>query len=100
MSVPMDTAGPAYIRNLDTTTGEVTETPSSEVPEGRRFVFLRGGNEVASRELADEVLPVVEVHVVPMDAKGRMVPRERATRIRIEEFGPGGRLLRWTMMTR
>lgn len=91
---------PQAIRMVEVFDGSVRLQPSADLPENRRFVFLRDGRTVKTRAEADEVVPVVEVRRLTIDAAGKLVDAAHATRIRIEEVGPGGRPLRWTDMLR
>jgi hypothetical protein len=81
-------------------TGAVRLVPAEQMPLTRRFVFFKNGRVVPTKEESDEVVPVVEVRRLTLDDHGNLVPAEKAARIRIEEFGPGGRPLQWTSMIR
>lgn len=74
---------------------------AEDVPERHRFVYLgNDGGEVDSVDDAVERIPIIEVRMTPTDGEGHLVPKDRARMIRIKEFGPHGRLLRTTTMTK
>jgi hypothetical protein len=91
-------ASPVTIRMVDMFTKETKEVPAETVPDSRRFVFRRQGLDVTNRDQADEILPIMEIRMFPLDERGRLVPKTRAKKIRIEEFGPNEMKLRWTTM--
>lgn len=94
------TEHPGTIRMVTMFNGEVREVPADSVPENRRFVYFKDGTEVSSPEEATEAVPVVETRMLSLDSRGNLVPPEEAAKVRIEEFGPEGRPLRWTVMTK
>jgi hypothetical protein len=89
---------PSSIKMIDMFTKEVSLKPADSMPEKRRFLFKRNGVEVQRREDADEVIPILEVRMFPLNKDGKLVPKEKAVRLRIEEFGPRNAKLRWTIM--
>ena len=62
--------------------------------------YFKNSLEVRDREAADEVVPIVEVEMISMNANGQFVPPQEAVRVDIYEFGPERRLLRTTHMVR
>lgn len=79
----------------------VRELPASEAPERVRFVYLdKDGREVNANQNPVDRIPVVEVHMIPLDEKGNIVPKERATVIRRKEFGPDHQPLRSSTLTK
>jgi hypothetical protein len=91
---------PQFVRMVEVFSGEVRTVPFSEIPEEKRWVYLRDGKIVGGPDEADEVVPVVEIRRLTLDARGNLVAPEAAVRVRIEEVGPGGRPLRFTIMVR
>ena len=76
----------------------VTVVPIDSVPEGQRFVYLKDGVETSSRDNATQAIPIVQVRMLPIDAAGQLVARDKAVRIRILELGAEGQTLRTTLM--
>lgn len=91
---------PQSVRFVEIFSGEVREVPFNDLPQNDRWAFLREGKLVNSPEEADEIVPIVEVRRLTLDAQGDLVPSESAVSVRIEEFGPGGRPVKWTLMVR
>jgi hypothetical protein len=71
-----------------------------DVPENRRFVYLKNGVETHDPDEATERVPIVEVHLLSSDEMGNLVSPEVAERVRIKEFGPEMRPLRSTTLRR
>lgn len=71
-----------------------------EVPEANREVYLRQGVLVASREEADEVVPIARVVRLLVDDAGNPAPAEAATRALIREYDAAGVLRRETVQLR
>jgi len=93
-----DHPGTVRVEDVFRKTTEVTSV--AEVPESRRFVYLKNGVETHNPAEATERVPIVEVHVLSVDEKGNLVPTEQAHTVRIKEFGPDHRPLRSTTMLR
>ena len=91
-------AHPGEIRMIDMFTKVVTVVPIDSVPQGQRFVYLKEGVETSSSDIATQAVPIVEVRMLPIDAAGQLVARDKAVRIRILELGPEGQILRTTLM--
>jgi len=91
---------PGTIRMTDEFAGTVREVPAAEVPEPNRFVYLKNGVETADAKNADERIPIVEVRMMPLDANGNLVSRDKAAKIVIQEYGPGQRPLRRSTMVK
>ena len=89
---------PGTIVLVDRATGEEQERPADEFPEAERYVYLRDGEETFVPEEATERIPIVRIETVPLDDRGNLVPRERASRIKVLELGPERRRLRLTLM--
>jgi len=92
---------PGTIKIVTISTKATKVVPYESVPPRQRFVMLNS-NGVETHDIADatEAIPIVEVHVLNLDSKGDLVPPENAASMRILEFGPEGRLLRGTTMTK
>jgi hypothetical protein len=71
-----------------------------EVPENRRFVYLKGKVETHDPDEATERVPIVEVHMLSSDERGNLVSPDTAKFVEIKEFGPDMRPLRSTIMRR
>jgi hypothetical protein len=71
-----------------------------DIPENRRFVYLKDGVETQDSKEATERVPIVEVHMLSSDEKGNLVSPEIAKLVEIKEFGPDMRPLRSTIMRR
>ena len=71
-----------------------------DVPENRRFVYLKNGIETLDPNEATERVPILEVHMLSLDERGNLVSPEIAKLVRIGEFGPDMRPLRSTIMRR
>lgn len=91
-------AHPGEIRMIDMFTKVVTVVPIASVPQGQRFVYLKEGVETSSSDTATQAIPIVEVRMLPIDAAGHLVARDKAVRIRILELGSEGQTLRSTLM--
>jgi len=91
---------PGMVRMANKYDESVEEIPIAEVPEDKRFVFLKDDVEVFNAEEATEIVPIVEVRMSPLDDRGNLVSVENAKTIRIQEFGPDGRPLRLTIMVK
>jgi hypothetical protein len=91
---------PGTLRVLDFFHKTSTVSPVAEVPESKRFVYLKDGVETHDPAAATERVPIVEVHLISLDASGKLVPTDEAATIRIKEFGPDQRPLRSTTMRR
>jgi hypothetical protein len=85
---------------VDVHSGETRVEPFASQPEERRWVFFKHGAIVRNRDEADEVVPVVEIRRLNLNDAGDLVAADAATHVRIEEFGPNGRPLRFTQMLR
>ena len=90
---------PGVIKTLDVYSNTVTHVSVEDVPDERRFVYLKDGVETTPDE-ATERVPIVEVHILTLDEQGSLVSKEKATSIRIKEFGPDHRPLRSTLMVK
>lgn len=92
---------PGSIRMVEVQTDTSRDVPVDEVPEERQFVYLtKDGVETSDPEEATERVPVVEVRMISVDARGNLVPKESATKLVIYEIGPDDRPLRHTTMIR
>ena len=60
------------------------------------YLYFKNALEARDRETADEVVPIVEVEMISMNAKGQLVSPQEAMRVDIYEFGPERRRLRST----
>jgi hypothetical protein len=89
---------PGTLRVLDLFRNTTTVSPVAEVPESKRFVYLKDGVVTHDPAAATERVPIVEVHLISVDANGKLVPTEQAATIRIKEFGPDHRPLRSTTL--
>lgn len=89
---------PGTVKMVDMFSNTTNLVSASEMPEDRRFVYFKDDVEVSDLAEATEIVPVVEVRMSPLSAKGALVSKDEATTIRIQEFGPGGRPLRWAIM--
>lgn len=74
--------------------------PVSEFPKHKRFVYFKDGAVTDKADEATEAVPVVETRMLSTDAEGKLVSVKKAVKMRIEEFGPGGQPLRWTIMVK
>lgn len=83
--------------NTDTV---VSRVPFEEVPPANREVYLRQGVQVASRDEADEVVPIVRVVRLTVDEAGQPAGPEHASRALIREFDAQGVLRRETVQVR
>lgn len=92
-------AHPGEIRMVDAYDKSIRLVSAAEVPNRQKFVMLdKQGVETSDPQLAVQYLPIVMARVLRLDAKGDLVPADRATQIRILEYGPDDRLLRSTLM--
>jgi hypothetical protein len=91
---------PGTLSVLDLFRNTTTVSPVAEVPESQRFVYLKDGVETHDPAAATERVPIVEVHLISLNADGKLVPTEEAVEIRIKQFGPDHRPLRSTTMRR
>lgn len=91
---------PTNIRMIEVYDGSVRTVSAGDLPENKRFAFFRNRQLVSTRAEADEIVPVIEIRRLTTDDNGKLVDAAHATRVRIEEVGPGGRPLRWTNMLR
>ena len=91
---------PGTIRHVSAYDGKVEHKLIEGMPERHVFVYFKNSLEVRDREAADEVVPIVEVEMISMNANGQFVPPQEAVRVDIYEFGPERRLLRTTHMMR
>jgi len=91
---------PGIVKMVNMFDGSLQEIPIADIPEDKRFVFLKDDLEVTGAEEATEIVPIVEVSMSPLDDQGNLVPMEEASTIRIQEFGPERRPLRLTIMLR
>jgi hypothetical protein len=91
---------PGTLRVLDVFHNTTTVSPVAEVPESRRFVYLKDGVQTHDPAWATERVPIVEVHLISLDENGNLVPAEQAVKIRFKEFGPDHRPLRSTTVRR
>lgn len=89
---------PGTIRHVSAYDGKVEHKSIEGMPEEHVFVYLKNGVEVRDREAADEVVPIVEVHMMSWNANGQLVSPQEAVRMDIYEFGPERRTLRITHM--
>ena len=71
-----------------------------DVPENRRFVYLKNGVETHDPDESTERVPILEVHMLSLDKTGNLVSPDIANMVRIGEFGPDMRPLRSTSMRR
>jgi hypothetical protein len=71
-----------------------------DIPENRRFVYLKDGVETHDPSEATERVPIVEVQMLSSDERGNLVSPENAKLVEIKEFGPDMRPLRSTIMRR
>jgi hypothetical protein len=76
-----DHPGTVLVEDLFRKTSKVT--PVAEMPESRRFVYLKDGAATHDPAEATERVPVVEVHVISVDEMGNLVPAEQAHTVRI-----------------
>ena len=56
------------------------------------YLYFKNALEARDRETADEVVPIVEVEMISMNAEGQLVSPQVAVRVDIYEFGPERRL--------
>lgn len=91
---------PGKIKVVDLSTNISRDVPFEEVPERGRFVYLKSGLETADPLDATERVPIVEVEMLPLDRNGNIVSKDKATTIRIKEFGPNKRPLRNSTMVK
>lgn len=91
---------PGTLHVLDVFTKMATVVPLAEIPASRRFVYLKDGVATHDPAAATERVPIVEVHLISVDANGKLVPTGQAATIRIKEFGPDHRPLRSTTLRR
>lgn len=92
---------PGIIRMIDMQDKSVRELSASDAPESVRFAYInKEGKEVEASQNPVERVPIVEIHFIPLDSKGNIVPKDRATVIRRKEFGPDHRPLRSSTMTK
>jgi len=89
---------PGKIKMIDMYPKDEHDVPYEEAPEHSRFVYLKNGVETNDESEATERIPIVEVHMRPLDENGNLVPKEKAVKIRIKELGPDQRPLRDTVM--
>jgi hypothetical protein len=89
---------PGTLRVLNFFHNSSTVTPVDEFPESKRFVYLKDGVETDDQAEATERVPIVEMHLISLDATGKLVPSDQAATIRIKEFGPDHRPLRSTTL--
>ena len=89
---------PGTILYVNQGDGSIKRRPAEEVSENSRFVYLIKGVETRSKEEADEIIPIVEVNLVPYDSEGKVVKPALAKTILVREFGPNHRELRSTKM--
>ncbi len=78
----------------------IQRLPVAEVPPANREVYLREGVMVARPEDADEIVPIVRVVRLLVDAEGEPADPERATQAMIREFDAAGVLRRETVQVR
>jgi hypothetical protein len=89
--------GTITIRDMFKKTEKVV--PYKSVPKNQQFVYLpKDGVETFNLNEAVERIPIVEVEMLSLDAKGNLVPSKIAQTIRIKSFGPNRRPLRSTVM--
>lgn len=89
------------IEFVDGQTGAVLRSvPASELPPAMRAIYLRDGQEVASPEAADEIVPIVRVVRLLLDDAGAPADPAQATSARVREYDAEGRLRRETMQVR
>lgn len=94
-------AHPGTIKMIDVYDKSVREVPFQSVPPREQFVMLdKDGIETNDPKLAVEHIPIVQVRVLKLDAKGELAPADRAVQMRILQYGPDERLLRSTTMTK
>jgi hypothetical protein len=91
---------PGQIRIVDLFRGTSKMAPIADVPESRRFVYLKNGIETHDPSEATERVPIVEVRMLSLNERGNLVAPEIAYKVRIDEFGPDNRPLRSTIMRR
>lgn len=91
---------PGKIKMVDLSSGKSWEVPVADVPERQRFVYLRDDVETSDPDEATERVPIVEIQMLPLDANGNVVPKDKAVTIRIKEIGPDQRPLRSTSMVK
>jgi hypothetical protein len=95
------TEHPGTIKMIDAFDGSIHTKKAEDAPDAQRFVYLDAtGAEIRSADQAAERIPIVEVQMIPTDGEGKLVSKERASTIRILEYGPNKRLLRSTVMSR
>ena len=91
---------PGSIRMVEVQAETSRDVPIDEVPEDRRFVYLKDGVETGNPAEATERVPIVEVRMISVDARGNLVPKGSAAKLVIYEIGPEDRPLRHTTMVR
>lgn len=91
---------PGSIRMVEVQADTSRDVPIDEVPEDRRFVYLKDGVETYNPDEATERVPIVEVRMVSVDQRGNLVPKDQAARLVVYEIGPDNRPLRHTTMVR
>ncbi len=92
---------PSVIEFVDGNTQTVLRRiPFDEVPPANREVYLRKGIAVATREEADEIVPIARVVRLLVDAAGRPAAADEATGTLIQEYDTAGVLRRETRQIR
>lgn len=92
---------PALIEFIDGYSHEVVDRLAREtLPDHLKAVFLKDGVAVAHREDADQVIPIVQVVSTPLDAQQRVVPKEQAEHLLVQEYDALGQCQRTTLMRR
>jgi hypothetical protein len=89
---------PGIVRMVDRFHQTTKEIPVAQVPAANRFVYYKGKVRTENATEATERIPIVVVEMMPLDAKGNLVPPESAATIQVSEFGPNRRPLRTTTM--
>lgn len=91
---------PGTVRMVDMYDKTARDVPVADVPAFKQFVYLKNGVETSNPQEATARIPIVEVRMMPLDANGNLIAKDKATTIVIHELGPGGRSLRRTTMRR
>lgn len=91
-TIPIQHPGKIVIKNLgDNSTRELD---AFGVPISGKFVFFKDGKEVPYPAQFDEVIPIVEVELIPSDKDGKSVSPGGALNFQTKEYGEGHKLLR------
>lgn len=93
-------AHPGTVKMVNVFEKTTKTIPVSEFPKHKRFVYYKDGVITEKVDEATDAVPVVETRMLSTDKDGKLVSVKNAVKLRIEEFGPNGQPLRWTIMVK